>query len=55
VREAPASATLQKRFADLGQDIPPAERQVVRAIAEFQKAEVERWAPLLKAANLKTE
>jgi tripartite-type tricarboxylate transporter receptor subunit TctC len=55
VREALASASLQKRFADLGQDIPEAERQTVRAIAAFQKAEVERWAPLLKAANLKSE
>jgi tripartite-type tricarboxylate transporter receptor subunit TctC len=55
IREALASTSLQRRFADLGQDIPPVEMQTVRALAEFQKSEVERWAPLLKAANLKTD
>ena len=55
IREALASASLQRRFADLGQDIPPVEMQTVRALTEFQKSEVERWAPLLKAANLKAE
>jgi tripartite-type tricarboxylate transporter receptor subunit TctC len=55
IREALASASVQKRFADLGQDIPLTEMQSVSALAAFQKAEVERWAPLLKAANLKTD
>jgi tripartite-type tricarboxylate transporter receptor subunit TctC len=54
-REALASASLRQRFADLGQDIPPVQMQSVRALAEFQKAEVERWTPLLKAAGLKTD
>jgi hypothetical protein len=49
------TTSLQRRFADLGQDIPPVEMQTLRALAEFQKSEVERWAPLLKAANLKTD
>src|SRR5258706_437694 len=50
-----ASLELKQRFDDLGQDIPPPEMQTVAALAAFQKAEVERWTPLLKAANLKTE
>ena len=54
-REALANENLRKRFADLGQDIPPTEMQSVQAIAAYQKAEVERWAPLLKAANLKSD
>jgi hypothetical protein len=29
--------------------------QTAPALAEFQKSEVERWAPLLKAANLKAD
>jgi hypothetical protein len=29
--------------------------QTVAALAAFQKTEVERWTPLLKAANLKTD
>ena len=55
IRDALASASLQKRFADLGQGIPRAEMQTVHGLAAFQKAEVERWAPLLKAANLKAD
>jgi len=54
-REALASDKVKTRFDDLGQDIPPPEMQTVPVLAAFQKAEVERWAPLLKAANLKTE
>ncbi|MBL6618029.1 MAG: tripartite tricarboxylate transporter substrate binding protein BugD [Reyranella sp.] len=55
IREALASTSVQRRFADLGQDIPKAEMQTVQRLAEFQKAEVERWAPMLKAANLKAD
>ncbi len=54
-REALATDKVKQRFDDLGQDIPPPEMQTVAALAAFQKAEVERWTPLLKAANLKTE
>ena len=54
-REALATEKVKQRFDDLGQDIPPPEMQTVAALAAFQKAEVERWTPLLKAANLKTE
>ena len=54
-RDALATEKVKQRFDDLGQDIPPPEMQTVAALAAFQKAEVERWTPLLKAANLKTE
>jgi tripartite-type tricarboxylate transporter receptor subunit TctC len=54
-RAALASAALQRRFADLGQDIPPVQMQSVGALAEFQKAEVGRWTPLMKATGLKAE
>jgi tripartite-type tricarboxylate transporter receptor subunit TctC len=55
IREALAGDRLQQRFADLGQDIPPGNMQTASALADFQKAEVERWAPFLKAANLKSD
>ena len=54
-REALATEKVKQRFDDLGQEIPPPEMQTVAALAAFQRAEVERWTPLLKAANLKTE
>lgn len=54
-REALATEALRRRYADLGQDIPPVEMQSVRALAEFQKAEIDRWTPLLKVAGFKPD
>jgi tripartite-type tricarboxylate transporter receptor subunit TctC len=55
LREALADPKVRQRFADLGQEIPSAEQQTVRWFAEFQKAEVEKWVPLVKAAKIKTD
>ena len=55
VRGALADPRIRKRFADLGQEIPPAEQQSVQWLADFQKAEVERWVPLVKAAKVKID
>jgi tripartite-type tricarboxylate transporter receptor subunit TctC len=55
LRDALATEKVRRRFDELGQDLPPPELQTVAGAAAFLNAEVERWAPLLKAANLKTE
>ena len=55
VREALADPRVRQRFADLGQEIPSAEQQTAHWLAEFQKAEVEKWVPLVKAAKVKTD
>src|SRR5262245_16488365 len=55
VRTALADAKVRQRFADLGQEIPPPEQQTPQWLAEFQKAEVDKWVPLVKAAKIKTE
>jgi tripartite-type tricarboxylate transporter receptor subunit TctC len=52
VHDALADATVQQRFADQGQDIPPREQQTPEALAAQQKAEIEKWWPILKAANM---
>jgi tripartite-type tricarboxylate transporter receptor subunit TctC len=39
----------------LGADIPPREQQTPEALAAFQKAEIEKWWPLIKAAGIKAE
>lgn len=54
-QEALANPRLRQRYADLGQQIPPADQQTPQALAEFQKAEMEKWAPLMKAAKLKND
>jgi tripartite-type tricarboxylate transporter receptor subunit TctC len=55
VRAALADATVRQRFADQGQDIPPREQQTPEALAAQQKAEIEKWWPIMKAANIKGE
>ena len=42
VQTALADATVQQRFADQGQDIPPRE-QTPEALTAQQKAEIEKW------------
>lgn len=53
VREALADPEVRKRFADLGQEIPPVEQQTPRGLAALHKAETEKWVPIIKAANIR--
>jgi tripartite-type tricarboxylate transporter receptor subunit TctC len=54
-RAALADPTVQKRLADLGQDIMPVDRQSPAALAAFQQAEMDKWFPIVKAAGMKGE
>ena len=47
-------ATRQK-LADQGFEIPPREQQTPEALAVYQKAEIEKWWPIIKAAGIKSE
>ena len=53
--ETLAHQTVRLRFADLGQGIPSREQQAPEALYAHQKAEIEKWWPLIKAAGLKAE
>ena len=55
VVSALADATLHQRFADLGLETPPREQQSPEALAAYQKAEIAKWWPIIKAANIKIE
>jgi tripartite-type tricarboxylate transporter receptor subunit TctC len=50
-----ADPAVSRRLADLGLDIPPRAQQTPDALAALQRAEIEKWWPLIKAANLKAE
>ena len=50
-----ADPAVKKRFDDLGIEISSPDRQSPEALRAFQKAEAERWWPIIKASNLKTE
>jgi tripartite-type tricarboxylate transporter receptor subunit TctC len=52
---AMADPAARQRIADQGMDIPPREQQTPEALAAFHKAEIEKWWPIIKAANIKAE
>ncbi len=55
VRAALADVTVKQRYVDMGQELPPPEQQTPEALAAYQKAEIEKWWPIIKAANVKAE
>ena len=50
-----ADPDTRKRLADLGQEIPPRDEQTPQALRAFQKAEIEKWWPIVKAAGIRPE
>jgi tripartite-type tricarboxylate transporter receptor subunit TctC len=52
IMAAIADPNVRKRYAELGQDVPPREQQSPEALRAFHKAEVEKWLPIIRAANI---
>jgi tripartite-type tricarboxylate transporter receptor subunit TctC len=50
-----ADSSVRKRLTAIGQEIFPREQQTPEALAAFQNAEIEKWWPIIKAANIKAE
>jgi len=53
--DAMADPAVRTRLTDLGQEIPSPEEQTAQALAAHHKAEIEKWWPIIKAANIKAE
>jgi tripartite-type tricarboxylate transporter receptor subunit TctC len=50
-----ADPAVRARFAELGLDVASREQQTPEGLAAFQQAEIEKWWPIIKAANVKPE
>jgi tripartite-type tricarboxylate transporter receptor subunit TctC len=46
---------VRKKFEDLGLQMPPPDKLTPEALGAFQKAEIGKWWPMIKAANVKVE
>lgn len=50
-----ADPGVQQRFLELGQQTPPLDQQTPSALKRHQTAEIEKWWPIVKAANIKAD
>jgi tripartite-type tricarboxylate transporter receptor subunit TctC len=50
-----AEPSLRARVSQLGQEVFPREQQTPDGLAAFQRSEIEKWWPIIKAAGIKAE
>ena len=50
--EALADPAIQKRFTELGLDVAPRAQQTPEGLAAFQKAEIDKWWPIIKSSGI---
>jgi tripartite-type tricarboxylate transporter receptor subunit TctC len=55
VVQALSDPAVQKRLADIDQDIPPREKQTPEALGAHHLSEIEKWWPIIRAADIKTK
>jgi tripartite-type tricarboxylate transporter receptor subunit TctC len=55
VVKAIADPATHKRLADIGQEFFPASMSSPEALAKFQKEEIEKWQPVIRAAGIRAQ
>jgi len=55
VVDALAAAPVRARLTELGNEIPPREQLTPEALAVHEKAEIEKWWPIIRAAGIKPD
>jgi tripartite-type tricarboxylate transporter receptor subunit TctC len=53
--DALGDGEVRKQLENLGLQMPPADRLTPEALGAWQKAEIEKWWPIIKAANVKVD
>ena len=53
--EALADPAVKARFTELGLDVAPREQQTPEGLAVFQKAEIDKWWPIIKDAGISAQ
>jgi hypothetical protein len=46
---------VRERLAELGQQTFPPEQQSAAALGAWQKAEIDKWWPIVRAAHIKAD
>ncbi|MFL4980885.1 MAG: tripartite tricarboxylate transporter substrate-binding protein [Xanthobacteraceae bacterium] len=53
--DAMADPAVRQRYGELGMEIPPPQQQTPQALRSHHRQEIEKWWPIIKAANIKGE
>jgi tripartite-type tricarboxylate transporter receptor subunit TctC len=46
---------VKKQLENIGLQMPPKDKQTPQALGDWQKSEIARWWPIIKAANVKVD
>ncbi len=55
MQHALADPAVRQRLAEIGQEIPPRDQQTPAGLHALQKAEADKWWPIIKAAGIRTQ
>jgi tripartite-type tricarboxylate transporter receptor subunit TctC len=53
--DALADPQVKKQLENLGLQMPPADKSTPEALGDWQKAEIAKWWPMIKSANVKVD
>jgi tripartite-type tricarboxylate transporter receptor subunit TctC len=53
--EALRDPAVRVRFAELGTEIPPPDQQTPEALGNLQKADIQKWWPIVREASIRGE